>query len=139
MPDTAARDIGVRIRAKREARRLTQGQLATYAGVKQTWLSNVETGEVAGPKPDLLLRVARELDTSIEYLLTGTEPSGLDPDAVALAREIARLPSAARGPIREFIHSMGLFISQTSDVRGEAGEQTGNEGQNRHHEQEQAI
>ena len=44
------------------------------------------------PTADVLFGIAKALDVSIEYLITGQEPSGLPPRLAALSRELARLP-----------------------------------------------
>ncbi len=51
---------------------LTQQQFASRLGISQTYISEMEHGnvEVGG---EILLRIAREFGKSIEWLLTGEE------------------------------------------------------------------
>lgn len=67
----ASTPLGDRIRSLRQARAWTQGQLATDAGVKRSWLSNVESGVIDNPRAEYLSAVARTLGVSVEYLTSG--------------------------------------------------------------------
>lgn len=49
-----------RVRALREARKLSQGQLAELAGTKQPAIARLESGKVV-PRLDLLQKIARAL------------------------------------------------------------------------------
>ncbi|MBB5791681.1 helix-turn-helix domain-containing protein [Jiangella mangrovi] len=67
-----ARALGVRVGFLRLARDLTQEQLAHRAGISRGYLQKVEHARVC-PTLDVLLRVARALDTTVAELL----PSGI--------------------------------------------------------------
>jgi len=75
LPAAPAADLqlGARIRALRQARRLTLRQLAVRAGVTESFLSQVER-EVASPSIATVQRIARALDVSIAQLFA-EEPS----------------------------------------------------------------
>src|SRR5581483_12232824 len=67
-------------------------QLAYQAKVEQTWLSNVEVGRTKKPDAEYLVRVARALGTSVEYLVEGREEAGRDPATQAIYRRLLRYP-----------------------------------------------
>ena len=61
-----------RIRDLREDRDLNQTQVATVLGMSQTGYSKYETGENDIPT-QVLIKLARFYDTSIDYLLGETD------------------------------------------------------------------
>ena len=61
-----------RIRAMREDRELTQTKVAKLLGMSQTGYSKYETGENDIPT-QVLIKLARFYDTSVDYLLGRTE------------------------------------------------------------------
>lgn len=73
--------LGDRIRQARErirmpnGRRMTQGELADAVSVKRNTVSRWENGEVQPKEPSQLLRLARVLRVSIDWLIEGsTQP-----------------------------------------------------------------
>jgi transcriptional regulator with XRE-family HTH domain len=68
--------VGARIRDEREARKMSQSQLAKQVGLSSAAIWNWETrGRV--PRPRVLARVAEALSVSEQYLAEGRE--GADP------------------------------------------------------------
>ena len=63
-----------RIRAMREDRDLNQTKVAKLLGMSQTGYSKYETGENDSPT-QVLIRLARFYDTSVDYLLGLTDQS----------------------------------------------------------------
>lgn len=61
--------IGERIRALRQARRLSQAQVARAAGITPQAVSDIETGKTQNPA--YLSELARALGTTAEYLRAG--------------------------------------------------------------------
>ena len=86
-------DVGERIRTRREELGLTQAQLADELGVTHQHVSEIESGASA-PSLDLLVRVARRLGDSTDFLLTGENP--LVMDAEGGIRADAGLPAEAK-------------------------------------------
>jgi transcriptional regulator with XRE-family HTH domain len=66
--ETAIRPDGMRIRLLRVGRRMNGTALAERVGVTRHHLANVELGR-STPSLDLLVRIANELDVSVDYLL----------------------------------------------------------------------
>jgi transcriptional regulator with XRE-family HTH domain len=64
-PYDILRDLGRRIRNRRIAANLTQGQLAKQAGVARRTITRMEAGENIGIEP--IVRVALALDATAEF------------------------------------------------------------------------
>lgn len=64
--------IGERIRIAREAKGWSQLKLGEAVGVSRAAVSQWESGESKGLKPENLVAAARELGVDIEWLVTGT-------------------------------------------------------------------
>ena len=63
--------VGDRIREIREAKKLTQDQLAEKAAMSKGFLSEIENGK-RNVSSEYLLRIANVLCASVDYLLRGT-------------------------------------------------------------------
>jgi transcriptional regulator with XRE-family HTH domain len=64
---------GERIKRLRDKRDLTQGQLAAYAGMAQSYLSEVERTSPSNVGSDSLVAIAKVLETSVDYLVGITD------------------------------------------------------------------
>lgn len=81
-------DCSEKLRALREARNLTQLQVAERIGVSKAMISAYETASKA-PSIEVLIRLSRLLGVSVDYLVCVDAPkmidvSGLDDETVAL-------------------------------------------------------
>ncbi len=56
------------IRDIREARGLTQIQLAERSGLKQATISDLETGKIKSPSVETAMRVARALEVNLDEI-----------------------------------------------------------------------
>src|SRR5215471_10576284 len=86
-----AAHLGRNIQALREARALTQQQIARVAGIPRATWANLESG-AANPTLAVLIKVAQALQVRLEELI---EP----PRRVGRLYRAATLPSRARGPV----------------------------------------
>jgi DNA-binding XRE family transcriptional regulator len=87
-----AKEIGLRIKARRQELGWTQEQLAEHAGASKSFISELEGGRsIAGGF--VYLKIAKALDVNVHWLLTGNSPlddSQVDPfQRVPLVSEIA--------------------------------------------------
>ena len=64
------KDMGKRISSKRKSLRLSQEELAFKSGVSTETISRAENG-LRGIRPWNLLRIAKALDISTDYILSG--------------------------------------------------------------------
>ena len=62
------------IREKRKEKGITMKELGALVGCSESAISQYETGK-RSPDYETLLKLAEELDTSVNYLLTGIEDS----------------------------------------------------------------
>lgn len=79
--------IGAQLRARREARGLTQRDVAEALGITHSAVSHIEKGAVRG-RLDRLQEYARMVDAEVDLVLQIDE----DPDGVLLARIGRMLP-----------------------------------------------
>jgi len=106
------RQFGVRLREARQARGITQADLADKAQVALSHLSKLEKGEAA-PGLDLLDRLAIALDTAITDLLarpTSPGDSGDQKERVRIAFEAVL--SRAGGETLEMVR---VFLSRLAE------------------------
>lgn len=88
--------IGKVVRALREARGLTQVELARKAKIAQPYIAMLERGDRKNPSLPVLRRIAKALDAPVEELLSGRLPmSGAQ--AVNLIFERLCAEAKARG------------------------------------------
>src|SRR5262245_40049618 len=90
--------LGPRIRALRQARRLTLRELATRAGVTESFLSQVER-EVTSPSIASVQKIARGLDLAIAELFVEDVPHG----RVVRLEDRRRIAYPGLGAIDEFL------------------------------------
>jgi transcriptional regulator with XRE-family HTH domain len=61
--------LGERLERARQAKRMTQEQLAAASGVKQSHISRLESGDIKDIKGSTLRRLARALGVTTDELL----------------------------------------------------------------------
>lgn len=66
--EVVASELGARVRMVRQARRLTQSQLADTLDVQRPWISRVESGKLS-PSPGKLRALSLVLGVSVDALL----------------------------------------------------------------------
>lgn len=81
-------DCSEKLRMLREARHLTQLQVANRIGVTKATISAYETATKT-PSVDMLIRLSRLFGVTVDYLVCidspqGIDVSGLDEDSVAI-------------------------------------------------------
>ncbi|MEK5058599.1 hypothetical protein BK126_03200 [Paenibacillus sp. FSL H7-0326] len=64
--------IGKRIKEQREAKGLYQDVLAEMIDTKRTNVANYESGTTA-PQPYMLVKIAKALNTTVDYLVGATD------------------------------------------------------------------
>jgi transcriptional regulator with XRE-family HTH domain len=112
------RGVGERIQRVRGERRVTQRELAARLGISQSRLSKYETGVHEVPL-GTLVRLARFLAVSTDYLLTGHSygPLSADPQLLDRFQQILRLGAAERetwvGLLDGFLAVYRLFQVRT--------------------------
>lgn len=106
-----------RLRAAREIRGLSQGELAEKAGLQASAISHFETG-TRKPSFDNLRRLADALDATTDYLLGRTsELTGLATRAEKLHRHYGQLTSSDR----EVAEQMVEFLAKKAQNQQRKG------------------
>lgn len=98
-------DVGARIKSLREAAGLSQNELARRAGVSQSGLSYIESGEKS-PSVDTLLRIADALGVTVSELLNAQGDTEMPPHIRALVREARSLTPEQAEMLARFIRTM---------------------------------
>jgi len=94
-------DCSQKLKTLREARGLTQLQVASRIGVSKAMISAYETASKA-PSIEVLIRLSRLYRVSIDYLVCIDTPkaidvSGLDDDSIALVAALIEKLKRPRG------------------------------------------
>ncbi|HWM93493.1 MAG TPA: helix-turn-helix transcriptional regulator [Thermoanaerobaculia bacterium] len=103
MPDPPE-GLGERISRLRRRRRWTQRELAKRAGARAAQISRYERGGHE-PRLDVLSRIARALDTTTDFLITGSEPAG-DARFRTLVPRLEALPAVLRDGLAELLEGL---------------------------------
>jgi transcriptional regulator with XRE-family HTH domain len=123
--------LGTRLKAVRNRKGMSQGQVARYAGVAQSTLSELERGEIAPKTIDALVNLAGYFGCSVDYLL-GTS-NDFSPAANRNASEAAveainlidSLPPERRAAAVELLRNIIVFAEVGVPLpSGETGENT---------------
>jgi transcriptional regulator with XRE-family HTH domain len=108
--------IGARIRFERQALGLTQEQLARRVGVTREAVSQWETG-AEWLRPEHLLRTAKHLNVTAEWLVFGTQPKHpkrCNPaDARANPEDLIALFARIPDEIKPCVHWFFRFLARS--------------------------
>lgn len=96
---------GDRLKALREAARLTQEELASEVGSSEPQIWRYEKNE-SEPRADVLIRLAKYFDVSVDYLLGLTENPAINVDRDLNPQEAAALQAWRRGDVRRAIKAI---------------------------------
>jgi transcriptional regulator with XRE-family HTH domain len=107
-----------RLRAAREKRGLSQGELAARAGLQASAISHFETGS-RKPSFDNLRRLADALNVTTDYLLGRVTEAEALAGADKLHRHLERLTSADRDIAEDFLK----LLASKGKARGKKGEE----------------
>jgi len=98
-------DVATRIKQLRENLGLSQNELARRAGIRQSSLSYIESGD-KNPSVDTLLRICSALGLTLAEFFAEGGLGELDPDLRQLLREAERLTPEQRKKLVEFLKSL---------------------------------
>lgn len=97
--------IGTRIKEAREAKGLTQEQLAEIVGLSSTHISVIERG-VKAPKLETFIEIANALDVTSDSLLLDVLDNSLQVTATELSEQIKRLPPKEQRKILKAVRAL---------------------------------
>ena len=106
-----AKLIGKRIKEVRTARKMPQMLLAEKCDISDSYLSYIECGRKT-PSLEVIIRIARELDTTVDSLLEGNQNT----DTGTYEKEISEMMNDCspyeKRVLYEMLHSMKVTIRQ---------------------------
>lgn len=97
--------IGTRIKEAREAKGLTQEQLAEIVGLSSTHISVIERG-VKAPKLETFIEIANALDVTSDSLLLDVLDNSLQITTTELSEQIKRLPPKEQRKILKAVRAL---------------------------------
>lgn len=106
-------NLGKKIKAIREEKRLSQDKLGKLAKLNGRHLSRIENNHIT-PNVDILKKIANELNVSIDYLVFDDVPRNrelnkfFDPELLEIVQAMSVLPAEKVGYIKEIIKDMLL-------------------------------
>lgn len=104
--------VGDRIRKLRQDKRLTLDQLSERTGISKGFLSDAENGN-RNVSSQNLLKIANELNASLDYLLRGTDAAPPNPEPLSIPPE---LTEAARDLNLSFTQTEALLAAHRSII-----------------------
>jgi transcriptional regulator with XRE-family HTH domain len=104
--------VGSRIRKLRENKGLTIEQLSDRTGVSKGFLSDTENGN-RNMSSQNILKIANELNASLDYLLRGTEVASPKPEPLTIPPELTQV---AREMNLSFAQTEALLAGHRSVV-----------------------
>lgn len=110
--------VGDRIRKLRQDKRLTLDQLSERTGISKGFLSDAENGN-RNVSSQNLLKIANELNASLEFLLRGADAAPPNPEPLTIPPE---LTEAARELNLSFADTEALLAMQRSVVARRSNE-----------------
>lgn len=121
--------FGPFIKARREAEKLTQAELASLAGIGKSHLSQIEAGKIGLPSADIRRRLAKHLrTTNLELLVAAGEltreeanpdnAKQLDPDTYAIVQRVIEYLNEVRHSGGSIAYRAGIDIKTISERLG---------------------
>jgi len=105
--------IGTRIAERRKEKKLTQEVFAGMLGVSTAFISQIEGG-VRKPSYGLLLKICHNLDTTIEYILSGETKGSDDPSMKLLSSAFSFLSPEKKDKLIDYL----LLLTGVKVYRG---------------------
>ena len=99
-------NIGKQIIQLRKAKKWSQEDLAKQIKASRIMIGNYERGDNT-PSMEVIIKIARAFDVSIDYLLGEGENASFDKDTIRRLEEMEKLPSEAR---QRIFHYVDLII-----------------------------
>ena len=69
------KSVGARIKARKMALQITVNDLFLKSGIPEDTINNIVYGRTADPRIETLAKIAMALDTTLDYIVFGTQPA----------------------------------------------------------------
>lgn len=99
-----------RLQKKLYEKKATAAELSRAVGVSQASINGWKNG--AFPRADMACKVAKALDTTVEYLVNGDEPYNVPQDVLDLAYEVYALPELFRNIVFDTVKNLSQSVSE---------------------------
>ena len=76
------KSVGERIKARKQAIKLTVEELSHKSGIPEDTINNIIYGRTSDPRIESLAKIAQALDTTLDYLVLGKDPSTQNDEAL---------------------------------------------------------
>ena len=110
-----AKLIGKRIKEVRTARKMAQMLLAEKCDISDSYLSYIECGRKT-PSLEVIIRIARELDTTVDSLLEGNQKPGTGTYEREIAEVMDDCSPYEKRVLFEMLNSMKVTIRQNKTL-----------------------
>ena len=118
--EITGRAIVQRIDSELRAKNLKRKALADAIGISlQPFTSWANRGGL--PSSDIVYKIAKYFDVTMEWLLTGEAPESVPPGTLALAKDIESLPEEYREIIRRNVEDFKSLCLRSSEGAEESG------------------
>ena len=107
--------IGKRIKEVRNARKIPQILLAEKSDISNTYLSYIECGKKK-PSLNVIVRIAKELDTSVDSLLEGNQNTNSGTYELELDKLMCDCTPYEKRVIYEMLHALKDSIRQNKPL-----------------------
>ncbi len=108
--------FGERLRAARERKNLTQEQVAKHFGISREAVQQWESATIM-PRGAKLDRLARLLEVSVQWLVSGSDEVPLSDEERSLVNLYRNAPADSRNLIRELLKKLALPFTENADAR----------------------
>ena len=105
-------NIGNRITTLRKVKKMSQEKLANGVGVSREIIGRYERNEVS-PSVEVARKIANVLETSLDYLVGGTNKAAFDKQTVKLIEEIEELDPLVKDKLYFLVNAI-IRDSKTS-------------------------
>ena len=111
--DTDIKAFGERLKEFRSERKMSQTELADLVGLRYSHISRYENGG-SKPSAEMLMKLSKALNTSIDFLLFGKEENVAtadfeDKELLVMFKKSEKLPEDEKAILKKFI---GLFFKE---------------------------
>lgn len=114
--------MATRIRERREQLGMTATELAKISGCTPAHVYNIESGNGSRPSALLVSRIAKTLDVTPEWIITG-DTSCNEAEAMSLAKKLLELSGRDREILRTLIYTMRNYEKIVAERAAKAGRQ----------------